>query len=112
MSLPNCPKCNESYTYQSGSLFVCPMCFHEWTEESQKAAEEAAKLRDSVGNEITEGAEATIAMDLKLGTQTIKQGTKVKGITILEFPENDHDIQGRVDGFGTLLLKSSVIKVK
>ncbi|MGB4612855.1 MAG: zinc ribbon domain-containing protein YjdM [Erysipelotrichaceae bacterium] len=112
MGLPSCPKCNESYTYESGGLLVCPMCFHEWTLEDQEAAIEASKLRDSVGNEIIEGSDAIIAMDLKLGSDTIKQGTKVKGITILDTPENDHDIQGRVDGFGTLLLKSSVIKVR
>lgn len=51
-------------------------------------------------------------MDLKLGSDTIKQGTKVKGITILDYPQDGHDIQGRVDGFGLLLLKSSVIKVR
>lgn len=37
MSLPNCPKCNDSFTYQNGHLYICPMCFHEWTDESQKA---------------------------------------------------------------------------
>ncbi|HQB32085.1 MAG TPA: zinc ribbon domain-containing protein YjdM [Erysipelotrichaceae bacterium] len=112
MSLPNCPKCDQPYTYEDGTMLVCPMCFHEWTEESRKAAEEAAKLRDAFGNEILDGTEAIIAMDLKLGSDTIKQGTKVKNITILEYPQDGHDIQGRVDGFGTLLLKSAVIKVR
>ena len=56
-------------------------------------------------------AQAIIAMDIKLGSDTIKQGTKVKGITILDYPQDGHDIRGRVDGFGLLLLKSSVIKV-
>ena len=47
MSLPNCPKCDGEYTYQEGHLFICPMCFNEWTEESQRAAEEALIIRDS-----------------------------------------------------------------
>ncbi|WP_341436272.1 hypothetical protein [Neofamilia massiliensis] len=29
MSLPKCPKCGETYTYQGGHLYICPMCFHE-----------------------------------------------------------------------------------
>ena len=43
MTLPNCPKCDAEYTYQEGHLYICPMCFNEWIEESQKAAEEALK---------------------------------------------------------------------
>jgi len=30
----------------------------------------------------------------------------------LEVPVDGHDIQGRIDGFGTLYLKSSVVKSK
>ena len=37
---PNCPKCNSEYTYEDGSLFVCPECAHEWSKESQVASEE------------------------------------------------------------------------
>lgn len=112
MSLPNCPKCNESFTYQDGHLYICPMCFHEWTDESQKAEEEAAVLRDSVGNEIYNDAKAVINQDLKLGSNNIKRGTKVSGIRILDEPHNGHDLEGKVDGFGSLYLKSSVIKIK
>ena len=102
MSLPLCPKCNESYTYQEGHLFICPMCL--------KAEEEALIIRDINGNPIVDGDNAVIAMDLKLGKDTIKQGTKVKGIQRLDDPVDGHNIQGKVDGFGSLLLKSSVIK--
>ena len=28
--LPNCPKCDSSYTYQDGVMSVCPECAHEW----------------------------------------------------------------------------------
>ena len=56
MSLPNCPKCDASYTYEDGNMLVCPMCFYEWTEESQKLAEEASKVRDPFGNEIVDGS--------------------------------------------------------
>lgn len=110
MSLPICPKCKENYTYQEGHLYICPMCFHEWTEESIKEEEEALILRDINGNQIEDGDEATIAIDLKLGKDKIKQGSKVKNIQILEEVVDGHDIQGKIDGYGTLYLKSSVIK--
>ncbi len=110
MSLPVCPKCHEDYTYEDGHLYVCPMCFHTWDAHSQAAAEEALITRDVNGNELQDGDDVIIAQDLKLGKDTIKQGTKVKGIRILEVEYKGHDLQGRVDGFGTLYLKSSVVK--
>lgn len=112
MSLPNCPKCNESYTYQDGHLLICPMCFHEWTEESLKAEAEAAILRDSVGNEITNDSSGIISQDLKLGSSNIKRGTKISNIRILDEPVNGHELEGKVDGIGSLYLKCSVVKVK
>ncbi|MED0709849.1 alkylphosphonate utilization protein, partial [Aneurinibacillus aneurinilyticus] len=33
LDLPDCPKCNSEYTYEDGSLLVCPECAHEWTLE-------------------------------------------------------------------------------
>lgn len=110
MSLPSCPKCHESYTYEDGNLYVCPMCFHEWTEASQQAAEEALIIRDANGNPLQTGDDVTIIRDLKLGKDTLKQGTKAKNIRILDVPVDGHDIDGRVDGFGTIYLKSSVVK--
>lgn len=110
MALPVCPKCKENYTYQDGHLYVCPSCFHEWTAESTQEEEEAQIIRDINGNPIENGDEAIIAKDLKLGKDTIKQGLKVKSIRILNEPVDGHDIQGKIDGFGTLYLKSSVIK--
>ena len=112
MSLPNCPKCGESYTYEDGHLYICPMCFNEWSDESSKNEEEISILKDAVGNKINNGDEGIVNQDLKLGSSTIKRGSKVKNIQILDKIQNGHDIQGKIDGFGTLLLKSSVIKVR
>ena len=33
-NLPNCPKCNSEYTYEDGSLLVCPECGYEWNPET------------------------------------------------------------------------------
>lgn len=110
LSLPKCPKCNEDYTYENGFSYVCPMCHYEWTEESERSANEAMIIRDSNGNELADGDSVTVIRDLKMGKDTIKQGSKAKNIKILDEPMDGHDIQGRVDGFGVIYLKSSVVK--
>ncbi|HHT21550.1 MAG TPA: alkylphosphonate utilization protein [Tissierellia bacterium] len=110
MSLPACPKCQEAFTYEDGNLFVCPMCFHEWTAESQRLAEEALLVRDAHGNVLHAGDDVTVIRDLKLGRDIIKQGAKAKNIRILDSPVDGHDIEGRIDGFGAIYLKSSVVK--
>lgn len=110
MSLPACPKCNENHTYEDGHLYICPMCFHEWTDESIRQAEEALITRDANGNELVDGDSVIIIQDLKVGRDSIKQGTRVRNIRILDNPVDGHDIEARVDGFGSMYLKSSVVK--
>lgn len=112
MSLPNCPKCESDLTYQDGSLLICPMCGHEWTQEETDAAAEAMIIRDSVGNELQDGDAVTVVKDLKIkgSSAVIKVGTKVKSIRLLHDAPDDHDIDCKVDGFGPMKLKSSVVK--
>ena len=38
-NLPNCPKCNSEYTYEDGSLLVCPECAYEWSPEASNEEE-------------------------------------------------------------------------
>lgn len=112
MSLPNCPKCDSDLTYEDGSLLVCPMCAHEWTQAETEAAEEALIIRDSVGNELQDGDAVTVVKDLKIkgSSSVIKVGTKVKSIRLLHDAPDDHDIDCKVEGFGPMKLKSSVVK--
>lgn len=110
MSLPNCPQCDEAYTYEDGSLLVCPMCSYEWTYAEQAAAEEAAVFRDVNGNELQNGDDVLVVSDLKAGSTVIKQGTKAKGIQLLDEPYNGHDISAKIDGIGSIYLKTSVVK--
>ena len=108
--LPPCPKCASPYTYEDGALLICPECAHEWSSSGED--ETAQIIRDSVGNELKDGDNVTIAKDLKVGNNTIKVGTKVKNIRVLP-PEQwigDHDIDAKVPGFGPMGLKSSVVK--
>ena len=110
--LPNCPKCKSEYTYEVGSLLICPECGHEWTAASQTAEEEASIIRDANGNVLNDGDTVTIIKDLKVkgATSALKQGTKVKNIRLLYDVTDGHDIDCKIDGFGAMKLKSSVVK--
>lgn len=108
--LPNCPKCQSEYTYEMGSLLVCPECAHEWTAEAEEVETERL-IKDAVGNVLQDGDTVTIIKDLKVkGSSTaIKVGTKVRNIRLINGPDG-HDIDAKVDGFGPMNLKSSVVK--
>ena len=58
------------------------------------------------------GDEVTVIKDLKVkGSSTpLKVGTKVKSIRLIHDAPDDHDIDCKVDGFGQMKLKSSVVK--
>ena len=104
----SCPDCGSEYTYELSGLTVCSMCAFEWSPEAAAAASE---IRDSVGNVLADGDTVTVITDLpvKGDPKPIKRGTKVKGIRLVD-GVGDHDIDGKVDGFGAMQLKSSVVK--
>ncbi len=108
--LPNCPKCNSSYTYEDGSLLVCPECAHEWTGgEEHHGNEDIKVIRDANGNVLQDGDAVTVIKDLKVkgSSSVIKIGTKVKHIRLVD---GDHDIDCQIDGFGAMKLKSEFVK--
>ncbi len=111
-TIPNCPKCNSEYTYEDGPLYLCPECAHEWTKEGEEAKEEASIIKDANGNHLSEGDDVIVIKDLKVkGSSTpIKQGTKVRNISLVENPSDGHDIDCRVDGFGAMKLNSEFVK--
>ena len=110
MTLPACPKCNEDYTYADGDLLICPMCAHEWKEG--ELTDDVPVIKDAVGNVLADGDSVTVIKDLKVkGASTpIKVGTKVKSIRLIYDAPDDHDIDCKIDGFGAMKLKSSVVK--
>lgn len=111
MSMPNCPKCNGEYTYDDGTSYVCPDCFHEWTQRDMEILLEEATIKDAFGNELKDGDNVTIIKDLKVkgSSDVLKQGTKVKGI-LLRDTGDGHDISCKIAGFGSMNLKSEVVK--
>jgi protein PhnA len=94
-----------------GAFLVCPECAHEWefSIEEQEPAE--VVIKDAVGNVLADGDSVTIVKDLKVkGSATsIKVGTKVRNIRLVNGADG-HDIDAKVDGFGSMMLKSSVVK--
>ncbi|QBK26446.1 zinc ribbon domain-containing protein YjdM [Ureibacillus thermophilus] len=106
--IPNCPKCNSEYTYEDGNLFICPVCAYEWTDDEQ-AEENGLVVKDAFGNILQDGDTITIIKDLKVkgSSSTLKIGTKVKNIRLVE---GDHNIECKIDGFGGMKLKSEFVK--
>jgi protein PhnA len=118
MSEPQCPKCDAQYTYADGSLWVCPQCSHEW---SQSAAVEGAEdapvavdmtIRDSNGNVLAEGDTVTVIKDLKVkgASGALKAGTKVRNIHLVLDGPDGHNITCKIDGLGSMHLKSEFVK--
>lgn len=111
-SLPNCPKCQSSYTYEDGNLFICPECSHEWQAGEHAEAEQAAVIKDANGNLLQDGDAVTVIKDLKVkgSSLVVKVGTKVKNIRLLPDASDGHDIDCKIDGIGAMKLKSEFVK--
>ncbi|MBG6222822.1 MULTISPECIES: zinc ribbon domain-containing protein YjdM [unclassified Janthinobacterium] len=109
-TLPPCPQCKSEFTYEDGSQLICPECAHEWSATAGDAVEEGAKVyRDSAGNILQDGDTVSVIKDLKLkgGGGVVKMGTKVKNIRLVD---SDHDIDCKIDGFGSMSLKTEFVK--
>lgn len=109
-TLPACPKCKSAFTYEDGSLLICPECGHEWSATAAVADAEATKvIRDGVGNILQDGDTVTVIKDLKVkgSSLVVKVGTRVKNIKLVD---GDHDIDCKIDGIGAMKLKSEFVK--
>jgi protein PhnA len=107
--LPPCPQCSSSYTYEDGGNYICPECAHEWNVAAVQGGDDARVIQDAYGNVLSDGDSITVIKDLKVrGTSsTVKVGTKVKNIRLVD---GDHDIDCKIDGFGSMKLKSEFVK--
>ncbi|RMN65853.1 Alkylphosphonate utilization operon protein PhnA [Pseudomonas syringae pv. papulans] len=111
VSLPPCPKCNSEYTYEDGSLLICPECAHEWSADAAgaDASDDVKVIKDSTGNVLQDGDTITVIKDLKVkgSSLVVKVGTKVKNIRLVD---GDHDIDCKIDGIGAMKLKSEFVR--
>ncbi len=109
-TLPKCPQCNSEYTYEDGSLYICPECAHEWSADAPaESAEEKREVKDAFGTVLNDGDSVTVIKDLKIkgSSSVVKGGTKVKNIRLVE---GDHDIDCKIEGIGAMSLKSEFVK--
>lgn len=109
-NLSPCPKCNSEYTYEMDNLMVCPDCGFEWNpSEREEEIETGLVVKDSNGNILADGDSVVIVKDLpvKGAPKPIKAGTKVKSIRLVE---GDHNIDCKIDGFGSMALKSEFVR--
>jgi protein PhnA len=109
-TLPNCPACKSELTYEDGSMYICPECAHEWSKDAASTeTTETKEVRDAVGNILKDGDSVTVIKDLKVkgSSSVVKVGTKVKNIRLVN---GDHDIDCKIDGIGSMGLKSEFVK--
>jgi len=93
-----------------GELLICPECAHEWNP-TEVEIETVRVIKDASGNVLVDGDDVTIVKDMKVkgSSNTLKVGTKVRGIRLVD-GLGDHDIEAKVDGFGPMNLKSSIVR--
>ncbi|QDY67201.1 alkylphosphonate utilization protein [Glutamicibacter halophytocola] len=110
-TLPPCPQCSSEYTYELDALLVCPECAHEWNASAEESESIETVIKDAVGNVLQDGDTVSITKTMKVkGAQSaLKAGTKVRNIRLTP-GSGDHDITAKVDGFGQMELKSSIVK--
>lgn len=112
-SAPQCPRCSSLYSYQDSTVWICPECFHEWSietllpEEPNEAEVSFAGVCDANGVQLRDGDAVIVMKDLKIkgASGSVKSGTKVRSIRIIT-PVDDHDISCKIDGVGSVYLKS------
>lgn len=111
-TLPPCPACASTLTYEDGGLLICPECGHEWSASAADAPQEPADalvVKDASGNFLQDGDSVTVIKDLKIkgASSVVKVGTKVKNIRLIE---GDHNIDCKIDGIGAMQLKSEFVR--
>lgn len=70
------------------------------------------QIKDSNGNVLEDGDTVIVIKDLKVkgSSKPIKQGTKVKNISLIYDSSDGHNINCKIDGFGSIKLKSEFVE--
>ena len=110
----NCPKCQSENIYNDGSMWVCPECSHEWSPSevaSDTPESDDNSIRDANGNILMDGDSVTVIKELKIkgSTSSVKVGTKVKNIRLTDGGDG-HNIACKIDGLGSINLKSEFVR--
>ncbi|EJF09265.1 alkylphosphonate utilization operon protein PhnA [Pontibacter sp. BAB1700] len=92
----------------SQELYACPECGNEWNP-NEVVEEAGLKVVDANGNVLQDGDSVVVIKDLpvKGAPKPVKAGTKVKNIRLTD---GDHNIDCKIDGFGSMGLKSEFVR--
>jgi len=97
-------------TYPDGENYVCADCGHEWPMVATASTDdtEAAVVKDSLGNVLSDGDAVVLIKDLKVkgSSITLKMGTKVKSIRLVG---GDHEVDCKMDA-GSFMLKACYLR--
>lgn len=111
-----CTKCGSENIYEDGNLWVCPECAHEWSRFASEVAKvedvvDDGLIRDANGNVLQDGDSVTVIKELRIkgSTSVVKVGTKVKNIRLVD-GGGGHDIACKIDGLGSINLKSEFVR--
>lgn len=109
--MKTCPSCTCPYGYADGNgKYVCPECSTEWNiVEENEVNSSGLVVKDANGNILVDGDSVVVIKDLpvKGNSKSIKAGTKVKNIRL---KDSDHNIDCKIDGFGSMALKSEFVR--
>lgn len=113
MSNERCPECESVNIYQDGNLWICPACSHEWIDQPETSADIQTDtgVRDANGNLLANGDSVIVIKDLKIkgSSGVVKGGTKVRNIRLTDAGDG-HDITCKIDGHGSINLKSEYVR--
>lgn len=116
MSPEKCPQCHSPHIYQDVNLWVCPECAHEWMEgapgeEALAGETDESSVRDANGNLLADGDSVIVIKDLKIkgSSSVVKGGTKVRNIRLVDAGDG-HNIACKIDGLGSINLKSEFVR--
>ncbi len=103
-----CPKCGSEYSYLSDPFMTCPDCGHEW-DPNEVVEVAGLVVKDANGTVLQNGDSVVIMKNLpvKGAPKPIKAGTKVKNIRLVD---GDHNIDCKIEGFGSMALKSEFVR--
>ncbi len=107
--MKQCPECKSPYGYSMGEgLYACPECGHEWNPDEVNE-NVGLKVLDANGNQLQNGDSVIVIKDLpvKGAPKPVKAGTKVKNIRLTD---GDHNIDCKIEGFGSMGLKSEFVR--
>lgn len=108
-SMLPCPTCQSPYSYPSDEInYLCSECEHQWNPAETSDSEELI-VKDTNGNLLQKGDSVIVIKDLpvKGSLRPVKAGTKVKNIRL---SSGDHNIDCKIDGFGSMALKSEFVR--